>query len=496
MNDFIRFGSPELFEIAARWTGDAEPRERLPLEDGWSTGDLQITVGNQILTARQFGGEQRTYVSWYLSPLMDWLIRQWTWLLHEEAYAWAEQSDAPAATAVFAALGRSIAGLDDAEREEYKNIQSWWMRHALRAADSSALYPDVCFRRIGDEIEVSWGGRQPIHAPEGFAFLLAPGYATFDVRAVAQPLWQFLDWGLHNAPTVGQNDLQILIDLRARFQRLKQTPLKELELKHLRGGLQRLFDVARAAFPLKERSTLVNNVPAIASLDAAVLMFGGLTPSIGERDAKRLAEFLSKHESGSESQDLRQVVESRPLNLALAAYQEGYELAEDAREDFGIAADEIMVNVRQVLHRLGVNVEEVALDTDTVRGIAVAGSGFSPAILINTTSIFNRSWEGRRFTMAHELCHILFDRSRAKKLSHVSGSWTSARVEKRANAFAAMFLASRRAVKRTFAGSSLENVRAQALQLELGVSALTEHLFNLGLVDEADRERIRTSAVT
>ena len=496
MNEFRRFGSPELFEIAARWTADAEPRERLPLDDGWSTGDLQITVGHQVLTSRQFRDSERSYVSWYLSPLFDWLIQRWTGLFHEEAYVWTEKSDAPAAMAVFAALGRGIASSDEAEREEYRAIQSWWMRHALRAADSSALYPDLCFRRVSDEIEVSWGGRQPVHAPEGFAFVHSPGYAILAVSAVVQPLWQFLEWGLSTAPIGAQNDNQTVNDLKRRFQQLKQTPLKDLELKYLRGNLRNLIDAARRAFPLKESSTLVKNVPAIASLDAAVLMFGGLTPSIGEPDAIRLVEFLSKHQSRSESEALLQLVDGRPLNPALAPYQEGYELADDVREDLEIASSETDVNVQGLLHSLGVDVQEVALDTDTVRGIAVAGAGFAPAILVNTTSVFNRSREGRKFTMAHELCHILFDRSRAKKLSHVSGSWTSARVEKRANAFAAMFLASRAAVKLTFAGSSVEAIKAQAQSLQMGSSALIEHLCNLGLIDEADRERLRISSAT
>ena len=496
MNDFLCFGSPDLFEIAARWTTDAEPREQLPQDSGWSTGELRITVGHQVLTARQFGDSKLSHISWYLSPLFDWLIRQWTWLFHEEVYAWNEKSGAPAATAAFAALGRSIAASDEAEREEYREIQSWWLRHALRAADSSALYPDLCFRRVGDEIEISWGGRQPVHAPEGFALVLSPGFATLAVSAVVQPLWQFLEWGLNTASPATPRDQHFVSELKKRFQQLKQTPLRDLELRHLRGNLQHLIDAARRAVPLENTSTLVNNIPAIDSLDAAVLMFGGLTPSIGEPDAIRLMKFLARHQSRPESEALRQLVHSRPLNLAIAPYQEGYELAEEVREDLKIPTTETFVNVHSILHGLDVEVDEVALETNTVRGIAIAGSGFSPAILINTTSVFNKNQKGRRFTLAHEFCHILFDRTRAKRLSHVSGSWTSARVERRANAFAAMFLASRSAVRRSLAGLSVDEIKTQADTLEMGSSALIEHLFNLGLIDEAERERLRISATT
>jgi hypothetical protein len=233
MSEFKRFGSPGLFEIAARWTGDEEPYERLPQTGGWSMGDLQITVGHQILTARRHGEYERNYISWYLYPLFDWFIQQWSWLFHEEMYSWAEKSGAPAVLASFAALGRTIGSSDEAERIEYRTIHGWWTRHALRAADNSALYPDICFRRVGDEVEISWSGRQPEYAPEGLVLALAPGFATFVVEAVVQPIWEFLKWGLKTAPVSGPSDSRVVADLEMRFQRLKNTPLKELESRYL-----------------------------------------------------------------------------------------------------------------------------------------------------------------------------------------------------------------------------------------------------------------------
>lgn len=494
MSEFSRFGSPGLFEIAVRWSNDEEPHEQLPRTSGWSMGDLQITVGHQVLTARRFGDAERNYISWYLHPLFDWLIEHWTWLFHEEAYSWTEKFGAPAAMASFAALGRTIGSSDEAERGEYRAIQAWWTRHALRAADSSALYPDICFRRVGDEVEISWSGRQPAYAPQALSLVLSPGFATLAVDAVVEPLWAFLNWGLRTAPASTPHDRLVVEELLKRLQRLKQTPLKELESRYLRGHLQELLSTAARAVSWDVGSTLVKGIPAVASLDAAVLMFGGLAPSIGERDAVQLLKFLKKYHSQSESAALLRLVDDRPLNLTIAPFQDGYELAEDAREDLHIESAEPVVNVQGCLHDLGVAVEELALETDSVRGIAIAGANFSPAILVNTSSAFNKTRPGRKFTMAHELCHILFDRTRAKRLSHVSGPWTSPRVEKRANAFAAMFLASRAAVKRTLTQASEEAIKKQAETLELGYCALVEHLFNLGLIDEADRERLRTPA--
>ncbi len=492
MSEFARFGTPNLFEIAARWTVDAEPRERLPQEGGWSAGDLRITVGHQVLTARRFNDTERGHIAWYLFPLFDWLLSQWTSMFHEEAYAWPDKSGASAASAVFAALGRTIASSDVAEREEYRAIQGWWMRHALRAADPSALYPDLCLRRLGDDIEISWAGRQPVHAPEGFALTSPPGYATFEVAAVADPLWRFLKWGLETAPVVTAMDREAIAGLRGRFNQLKRTPLNELELKYLGGRVQKLLVTASAAVGFQDSSVLVRDIPAIATLDPAVLMFGGLSPSIGTRDAGRLMQFLAKYRSGSEKAALANLVDDRGWNPALAPYEEGYDLAEEIRAELGIPPDERNINVRLLLCDLGIEIEEIALDTDSVRGVAVAGPDFSPAILVNTTSVFNQTWEGRKFTMAHEFCHILFDRTRAKRLSHVSGPWTSSRTEKRANAFAAMFLASRAAVKAVFREPGIEEAQKAAQALQLSHAALVEHLYNLGLIDEVMRERFRS----
>lgn len=491
MTDFVRFGDPKLFEIAARWTSDSEPRERLPQDGGWSTGDLRITVGLQDLTARRHNGTESNHLAWYLAPVVDWMLSQWTSMFHEEAYAWPEKSGAPAAWAVFAALGRYIASPDEAEQDQYRAVHGWWTRHALRAADSSALYPDLCFRRLGDDIEISWAGRQPMYAPEGFALTSPPGYATYEVAAVAGPLWQFLQWALDTAPVSTSADSDAVIGMRERFSQLKRTPIKNLELKYLSQRVQALLQSARETVQFKNSSTRMSGIPAISSMDPAVLMFGGLSPSISSGDAERLVRLLAENQGAADSKALAELVDARGWDSDLTPYEQGYDLAEQVREEFGIPIGMREVNIQRILSDLGIGFEEVRLDTDSVRGVAIAGAGFSPAILVNTTSIFNQTVAGRKFTLAHEFCHILIDRTRAKKLSHVSGPWTAPRTEKRANAFAAMFLASRTATRAVFREYGIDRTKEGAAALELGHSAYIEHLYNLGLIDDAQREQLR-----
>lgn len=489
----MRFGDPGCFEIAARWSIDTEPRERLPKTEGWSTGELRISVGGQVLTEHRFRDANHIDLSWYLSPVIDWLIRNWICLLHEERYAWLDKSGQPAAVATFSALERTMSSQDEEEQQHYETVHAWWTRHALRAADSSALYPDIYFRRLGDDIEISWLARQPEFAPAGFSLSLAPGYALLPVNAVAEPLWQFLKWATETAPVVEMADQAMVAGLKARFTDLSKTSVTQLEQAYVGEWVQRMLEKARAALGLLTNAVPTQNLPAITSMDSAVLMFGGLNVDIGESDIEHLVGFLASQQGGAESPTLSRLVRNPEHEVWSRPHEEGYRLAEDCRDELDIAPEQVSVDLADILQKLDISVVDQDLDTNTIRGVALAGSGFAPAILINTTSSYNKNEVGRRFTLAHELCHILYDRTRARKLSHLSGPWASARTEKRANAFAAMFLAPPSAIRRKLSAITEESVRQLASEVGMGITALIEHLYNVDLINDAEREELRSS---
>lgn len=491
MSNIQRFGDPKQFEIAAKWSKDTEPRERLPSVEGWSTGELQITVCGQVLTQHRLRGAAHDCLSWYLSPVIDWLIRNWTWLLHEERYAWLDKSGQPAAVATLSALERTICSPDETDRRSYGDVHTWWCRHALRAADSSALYPDIYFRRVADDIEISWLSRQPEFAPQGFSLMLAPGYALLPVTAVAEPLWQFLAWATESAPATKKDDRAIVTELKARFESLREIPLGQLEQAYVGEKVRRLLEEARAAVSLVADGVRSKALPVIESFDSAVLMFGGLNVDLLQADVQRLVGFLAAQQGQAESAALSSLVRNPENEAWLRPHDEGYRLAGDCREELGIAADQIFVDVDSVLSSLGVSIQDDVFETTAIRGVAVAGSGFSPAVLVNKASFYNKNLAGRRFTLAHELCHILYDRTRAKKLSHLSGPWASARTEKRANAFAAMFLAPPSAIRQSLTELSIEAVHELATKVGMGISALVEHLYNVDLIDDMKRDELR-----
>ena len=149
-----------------------------------------------------------------------------------------------------------------------------------------------------------------------------------------------------------------------------------------------------------------------------------------------------------------------------------------------------------MIGRLGIEVRQTQLSTDTIRGVALAGGGFGPTILLNTASIYNAAEDGRRFTLAHELCHILFDRTRARRVTIASGPWVAPGIEKRANAFAAYLLMPATLVRRLLPVSGRvdrEHIVSAAQALHVSETALVEHAYNLDLIGEWDRERLRAS---
>jgi Zn-dependent peptidase ImmA (M78 family) len=452
-----------------------------------------LTVGGLVLTHHQHCGESFEGVRWYLLPIFEWLAEHWVSLLHEERFAWRENSGAPAATAAFLALRRLIDADDRAGQALYAEVQGWWSRHALRAADPSALYPDVIFRRLSDEIEISWTARQPPHSPDGFRFALTPGAATLPISDVAGPLWEALAWAVSTIGALNEEDRNSIARLDRRIAELANLSMPCLEASYLPSPLFERLTRIRKQRDLSDVSVRMSSVPAIDCLDDAVLMFGGVSPDIGVLDIQTITGLLVSQSGGSESPDLNKFVDDSVGAPLTAPFEEGYDLAEQLLEELALPGDALAVDVRSLLSMLDVKVVEEELRTSTIRGVALAGARYAPAILVNKTSLYNETEPGRRFTLAHELCHVLYDRSRAQRIAHTSGPWAAPGIEKRANAFAAMLLMPRDLVRRSTRLDDLtqETVRAAAEALQVGASALIEHLYNTSMIDELKRDELR-----
>ncbi|MDC7784264.1 ImmA/IrrE family metallo-endopeptidase [Rhodoplanes sp. TEM] len=500
MTEFTRFGDPQRFSIAVRWVRDSEPRERRPADHGWSMGDLRIDVAGRNITQSLQGTQPKAHVGWYLSPLLEWLADNWIPLLHEEDFSWSEKSSAPALVACRRALDRWIGESDETGRATYATVQAWYRRHALRSAAEGGLLPDLFVRRFIDDIELSWSLATPLFAPEGFTFVAEPGTARLPVADVAGPLWEALAWAVRTAPAETDSDRAAATRLATKITALRDTSAAAMTAAYVQSDLlasvrAALARLGAAAHRLLDDVRIVD-VPAVSTFSPAVAMFGGVTPNIGREDVDTISSLLASRMDIPESPALAELVRPRagvPLGVP---HQDGYDFAAELLEDLDEPGDAECIDIRGVVRRLGIDVRETRLVTDTIRGVALAGEGFGPTILVNTASIYNAAEEGRRFTLAHELCHVLFDRGRARRVAVASGPWVAPGIEKRANAFAAYLLMPGPLVRRLLPAQQRierDDIVKAAATLRVSETALTEHIYNLDLIGEWDRERLRAA---
>ncbi len=231
----------------------------------------------------------------------------------------------------------------------------------------------------------------------------------------------------------------------------------------------------------------------------AILMFGTLSPDLDENDALTLArEMLALSDPRGDPDSVRDLVHHEPFSAWSTAWRQGYDLAESFLEALETNAETaLQEDIEQFLEQLGIAVRDMPLTDQAIRGVAVAGERHRPGILVNTTCEANRFPSGRRFTVAHELCHLLHDRSLGNRLALASGPWAPRDVERRANAFAAMTLMPPRLIESALAQlggnvNTLGELKHIARFLRGSLKSVLRHLFDLGYVDRSTRDRLET----
>lgn len=231
------------------------------------------------------------------------------------------------------------------------------------------------------------------------------------------------------------------------------------------------------------------NTPWLGRLSPEIAMFGDLSPDISPDAAVTLlAEYLNAQADDVNENRLSNFVSDRPAWITVSPWDNGYSLALDVLDQVDPAPDAPNTRVESMLHSLDIRVRQVNLGEQGPRGVALAGSNLRPTILVNLDNVRN-SPRGIRFTLAHELCHILFDRSRAQTLAHSSTPWASPPVEQRANAFAAMLLMPpwRAKLRDENDRKNLkEAVGRLADKLKVSRTALRQHLANIHEISEIE----------
>ncbi len=434
-------------------------------------------------------------VQWFLAPLFRWIVDNWMPLLHEKRLPHVDSRSHSARAAYLSML--ESAG-DDIDL--FIPWQYWAQRHSLRAASDGGIVPDLFIQRIGDNLEFSWGDRVQSGADDAM-FVMENGVARASVDAVAESLFSVVNWFLQEHE---KNSTEWTENLRFQW---RQTVCEStmaymlswyLDSRPDPGPLTKKFQAATEKLkgPLElmhsdQSTNTPSNTPWLGSLSPEIAMFGDLSPDISpEAAVTLLAEYFNAQVDDVSESLLSGLVSDRPAWTTASPWANGYSLALDVLDQADPAPGASNTRIESMLENLGIQVRDVNLGEQGPRGVALAGSNLRPTILVNSDNVRN-SPRGKRFTLAHELCHILFDRSRAQPLAHSSTPWASPSIEQRANAFAAMLLmppwrAELRAGKNR--KGLKEAVGRLADKLKVSRIALRQHLANIHEISENELE--------
>ena len=506
-------GNSEKFAIALSFDNDPDVGRAASVENSATWGSLQIWVNGLNLCQHQELNHSLDKVHWYMFPVLKWFVSNWDYLFHEERLP--NKNLDRDAWLTIRHTANPPPGIGDQQADKWdEHRQTWWERHSLLACREGGLFPNIFIRRFRDSIEFSWGPMSLAGQPEHYKFYAAHGYARIETQIVADQLGDMLDSATQylcsempentyfrklrqafEATNSGER-LWNRLGLLAGFGNNGVTPsehYKELVTRfsasQFDGGLSSFVDADCT-------ETFVREAPQVC------LMFGSVSPQITNSDLDAITNLIgASYACVKESAKLRRMVRDEPLVSALQRpWDQGYELAEAFHEALsGVYLREFPVDIEKLIKELEIHVADVSLEDTSIRAIAIAGEQFRPTIAINSNFMYQER-HPRRFTLAHELCHLLHDRTRGIRLAIASGPWAPIDIEKRANAFAAMFL-----MPVDLVDSLIEsnNLRIESIPdvwklceiLQVSFTAAVEHLCNLGYIDDLTRDAMKQQVI-
>lgn len=424
---------------------DGAPEESDPSASAtWAA--LRIWVEGRNLAEHTHVRAERYHdaLHWPAVYLARWLVHAWPAFF--ETQRWPIPGAWRNARRICAALDRRV--LDEDEKnadglDDLLDLRDDFVRtHSLRAAAAGGLVPDLYFGRDGARVSVAWSD------PED------------DADAVFQRRRSEADIPVATFVDAARGLVAWCAD------RLESNPKCSSDVGELRAWLAHVGDAQASAEASlagylgttpDELATAVGGRPLETILElpadwknhgatfdpsssGAAIVFRALRPSLSIEEVvgilDRLQAFPSAPAAAEQIDTLRRTA---PATGALRLdYLIGTRLARHVRGTLN--NPDRQLDIEGVLKTWGVPVEEFPIKDQSTDGGCVWDAGHGPVILLNPRSKRTASKWGRRMVLAHELCHLLFDRKSAARLKVMSGPWAPPTLEQRADAFAAELL--------------------------------------------------------
>jgi Zn-dependent peptidase ImmA (M78 family) len=491
MSDWFQqqFGRKDEFALVV-WLGrDPHPGADDVVSASW--GGLAVWVDGRCLTQTvRDDGSTAEQVRWYMLPVLGWLREHLVRLVNEEPFPSPARTDEVGdASAWFdASMEPGLTLLPEEETDWYTRRSQWRAGHGLRQAALDAALPNVCVRRLGRHLEVSWDNEAwPASRPD-LRFVEPRGRALVDAAAATDVLRDTLHVlserlqshaqandpaqarAMHTALGSGACDLtdddwQWLVPEETR--RLIFANDSHFAAGNLLAELRSHTRESRcdALVPHTRRTLALRQLRASVCSDVdAVLAALERRPANPARD-----EFLKLRRP-------RPAIEEKPWLV-------GYDAALEVRDQLGWGADPCP-SLTSWFVQQGVPVARDTLPSQ-VDVVACWYDEQHASASINVASPRYRRIEMGEATV---LGHLLLDTEQVT-IDGASEHWPAAA---RARAFAAMLMLPEEGLRGLVRGVTVDAARVRNIadHFGVGVHATAWHLRNLGLLDDDARVEI------
>ena len=426
----------EVLPLAPTWE-----RRYLPERTAWAQLAIWVRGTNLCRNHLEGADSVRDGINVPLAPVVDWLVRSWTFIEYEEG-----PECFPLRSSLRDTLrdwGNSAPRAGLTEDQWFDARELWWTRHFLSAGADGARLPNISLVRSGDRLVIEWG-------PAEFPGDQAP-------RFISENGQEVLEW------FSGEEVLAEFVTFVAEW---------------LRGeDLATLYPWVHLSDPLREReSRFDEKLHAYTGIDSGVL-YGwtdtnteaGLREELGlpadsEDPGGSVITQVLRDLPPDASEPLRSQVwrldratrretnfadELRTLARDAAgsdgrAESSGYLAAHAVRDHLGLDGepiDDVVVHLKE----FGAEVIGPGVECLRERMLVGARRGLGAAVVINRTPRTETPW-GRRFESARGLGHLLMDPYREDALGAASSTFAQPWARRRSGAFAAELLLPREAL--------------------------------------------------
>lgn len=383
---------------------------------------------------------------WIWIEFADFLANSWRWLLWENGFPF--ELPGGSITQVYADLNRRWDLLSMAAREEEEeDLYSFEERHDLARALMGAVAPQVWLVREGNMCWVSTPDAAVLvpfrlveGALQGFADAIISRLADVHERATAVQA----AWNARNRTTTGE-----FVSIATG---LEHGVVSQLQGDHDPASF---WEFDADDFAVTELMAAARSAAALPTTDTAQMLQA--IRSASRRDTSALDTL-----SGVALQQI-------PTGPEWYPYDQGYFVADWLRAQIG-ATSQDAVDSEELLRQWAVQIQTIKLSTDAVDAVASWGPKHGPVVIANTAGAHNRSDRGLRATYAHEIAHLLLDRTMALPLAEVMGGRAVGTTEERARAFAAQLLLPKEEAGRALASTTDPARTVRSLQRRYGVS--------------------------